>query len=225
MWKILGHTWTTKNNGATRTAKLNVARPKPASKVGAVGARRLVSLKKNKGRATKPKRENARVRPTHKNHARPNADGHGPLLYEEKMVCETSISRGKGAARIDKANKPICTPQPPPLHMHRRGNQVCCEGGRRRDYATHNNKQRDNHTRHEACIHTQATPICPCVHRCQHQYRGADKVHEDGVRVKEKHIAWYGKQHNKKGMGVRSRAWAMSGNHRRNEVLHYKDYR
>ena len=57
--------------------------------------------------------ENARVESTHKNHARPNTDGHGPLLYEEKMVCETGMVRGKGEARRDKANKPICAPHHP----------------------------------------------------------------------------------------------------------------
>ena len=156
--KTVGHTGKTKNKKATTAAKLNVARPKTPSKVRAVGARRLVRVKKkqkqNKERDTadtKPKTKTAQKtisqEPGLTKRRRPRTTG---KQWYDQQVCYDPMH-----------------PTLPPLHMHRCGNQVCCEGGRQRDYATHKNEQRNNRTCHESCIHTIATPIYPYVHRRQ----------------------------------------------------------
>ena len=94
----LGHTQNTKNKRAATTNNLNIACSKPPSKVRAIGARRLVRVKKqknpkrgkqNKTRDTKPKTKKARPPTT------------GKRRYD-KQVCYDPMH-----------------PTYPPLHMRR----------------------------------------------------------------------------------------------------------
>ena len=71
----LGHTQNTKNKRAAATKKLNIACPKPPSKVRAIGARRLVPVKKKGGETKQKERPQTKKKESTKHPRPPNDHG------------------------------------------------------------------------------------------------------------------------------------------------------